>query len=72
MSELEARLRERFTIGNVPPICIAWSCVPQLAGRGGVYEEATPCGALGTQLLAVHLLGAHLHHSQPIRAANTR
>ena len=72
MSELEARLRERFTIGNVPPICIAWSCVPQLAGRGGVYEEAAPCGALGAQLLAVHHLGAHLNHSQPIRAANTR
>ena len=72
MSGLEARLRKRFTIGNVSPIRIAWSCLPQLAGGGGVYEEAAPCGALGAQLLAVHLLGARLHHAQPIRAANTR
>ena len=72
MSGLEARLRKRFTIGNVSPIRIAWSCLPQLAGGGGLYEEATPCGALGAQHIGVHVLGARLHHSQPIRAANTR
>ena len=72
MSGLEARLRKCFTIGNVPPICIAWSCLPQLAGRGGVYEEATPGGTFVAQLLGVHLLGARLHHYQLIRAANTR
>ena len=72
MSGLEARIRKRFTTGNVPPICIAWFCFPHVTGGGGVYEEAAPCGALVAQLLAVHLLGARLHHSQPIRAANTR